>query len=175
MLFVSDGGGGTAGTVFFVFVMPIWIGFSVLLSARPYQPGSPLPIRTARKAGSSRGSTAVGDHAGRPGAALFFLMLPFFLFAFSFFCFSSSLCLLLLFTFASRASHLSQGGPAARPGAALFSFILFSFSFLFFSFSFLFSFFSFLSLCPFFDAGGGSTERSAFRATGCRLGPSRAF
>ena len=102
----------------------------------------------------------MGDHAGRPGAALSFLMLHFFVFAFSFFFSSSLLFLLLLFTFASRAFRLSQGGPAARPGAALFSSSCFSFLFLFLFFLFLFLFllFYFLSLRPLTQAGVVPTE-----------------
>ena len=46
----------------------------------------PLPIRTAKLSRFEPGYTAVGDHAGRPGAALFlflFLLLSFFLFLLS--------------------------------------------------------------------------------------------
>ena len=45
------------------------IAFPLSVSARPYQPGSPLPIRTAKLIKQVRGVvlTAVGDHAGRPG------------------------------------------------------------------------------------------------------------
>ena len=45
------------------------IAFPLSVSARPYQPGSPLPIRTLSEVKQVRGVvlTAVGDHAGRPG------------------------------------------------------------------------------------------------------------
>jgi hypothetical protein len=44
---------------------------TVTIHIRPYKPGSPLPIRTAKLSGSGRGSTMVGYHMGRPDAVCF--------------------------------------------------------------------------------------------------------
>ena len=87
-----------------------------LPSARPYQPGSPLPIRTAKLSGVEPGQYCGGGPRGKAGCCTF-LLLPYLSFCFSlFFLFLSSRRVRCLFPLCARAN--ARGARLPRPSAA---------------------------------------------------------